>query len=76
METILTQEAETTKLNISVRPFHENGLEMADHIMRLAFGTFIDLPEPKTFEMQTWYKHGGKQIQNMPTIDFPATPMM
>lgn len=49
METILQQEAEPTKLNISVRPLYENDLERADYIMRLAFGTFIGLPEPTTF---------------------------
>jgi GNAT superfamily N-acetyltransferase len=43
------QPAETTKVNISIRPLLENDLSAADHIMRLAFGTFIGLPEPTAF---------------------------
>src|SRR5215216_5884689 len=41
--------AGATKLGISVRPLQENDLSAADHIMRLAFGTFLGLPEPTTF---------------------------
>jgi GNAT superfamily N-acetyltransferase len=40
---------ETTKLDITVRPLQERDLPTADHIMRLAFGTFIGLPEPAAF---------------------------
>ena len=43
------QPAGTTKLDISVRPLQENDLSAADHIMRLAFGTFLGLPEPSAF---------------------------
>lgn len=43
------QPAETTKLDISVRPLQEDDLSAADHIMRLAFGTFLALPEPTAF---------------------------
>lgn len=43
------QPAGTTKLDISVRPLQENDLSAADHIMRLAFGTFLGLPEPTAF---------------------------
>lgn len=43
------QPAGTTKLDISVRPLQENDLSAADHIMRLAFGTFLGLPEPMAF---------------------------
>ncbi len=39
----------TTKSNIHVRPLQENELSTADSIMRLAFGTFIGLPEPMSF---------------------------
>ena len=39
----------TTKLDISVRPLQENDLSAADRIMRLAFGTFLGLPEPTAF---------------------------
>src|ERR1051325_9180230 len=38
-----------TKTNISVRPLQETELSTADSIMRLAFGTFIGLPEPMSF---------------------------
>ena len=46
--------AETTiqksrKVDITVRPLKENDLSTADTIMRLAFGTFIGLPEPLAF---------------------------
>jgi GNAT superfamily N-acetyltransferase len=40
---------ETTKLNVTVRPLQESDLPAADHIMRVAFGTFIGLPEPTAF---------------------------
>ena len=35
--------------DISVRPLCETDLAAADHIMRLAFGTFLRLPDPATF---------------------------
>lgn len=34
---------------ISVRALQESDLNTADHIMRLAFGTFLGLPEPTAF---------------------------
>ncbi len=40
---------ESTKLDVTVRPLQESDLPTADHIMRLAFGTFIGLPEPSAF---------------------------
>src|SRR5205085_2626954 len=40
---------EAAKLEITVRPLEERDLPNADHIMRLAFGTFIGLPEPIAF---------------------------
>jgi GNAT superfamily N-acetyltransferase len=39
----------TTKSNIIVHPLQEPELSAADAIMRLAFGTFIGLPEPMSF---------------------------
>ena len=39
----------TTKSNINVHPLQEPELSTADAIMRLAFGTFIGLPEPMSF---------------------------
>ena len=40
---------DTTKANIHVHPLQEAELSTADAIMRLAFGTFIGLPEPMSF---------------------------
>jgi len=40
---------ETTKLDITVRPLQQADLPAADTIMRLAFGTFIGLPDPMAF---------------------------
>lgn len=34
---------------IAVRPLREADLAAADHIMRLAFGTFLGMPDPGTF---------------------------
>ena len=39
----------TTNSNINVRLLQETELSTADSIMRLAFGTFIGLPEPMSF---------------------------
>ena len=35
--------------NIIVRPLTERDLPVADHVMRLAFGTFLGLPDPTAF---------------------------
>src|SRR6185437_3188829 len=40
---------DTTKSNVTGRPLQESELATADSIMRLAFGTFIGLPEPRSF---------------------------
>jgi GNAT superfamily N-acetyltransferase len=40
---------ETAKRDISVRPLQESDLSAADRIMRLAFGTFLGLPDPASF---------------------------
>jgi GNAT superfamily N-acetyltransferase len=37
------------KPDVSVRPLREGDLSEADRIMRLAFGTFLGLPDPMTF---------------------------
>ncbi|HYW69989.1 MAG TPA: GNAT family N-acetyltransferase [Pyrinomonadaceae bacterium] len=47
----------TSKLDIAVRALEENDLDAADHIMRLAFGTFIGLPEPAAFMGDADYVH-------------------
>lgn len=38
--------AGTNTFDISVRALQETDLSAADHIMRLAFGTVLDLPQP------------------------------
>ncbi len=37
------------KPDVSIRPLREGDHSEADRIMRLAFGTFLGLPEPMTF---------------------------
>jgi GNAT superfamily N-acetyltransferase len=37
------------KPDVSIRPLREDDLSEADRIMRLAFGTFLGLPDPMTF---------------------------
>lgn len=37
------------KLNITVRSLSEDDLMAADHIMRVAFGTFLGVPDPSSF---------------------------
>lgn len=44
-----SQSEEAMKLDVAVRPLQESDLPVADHIMRVAFGTFIGLPEPAAF---------------------------
>src|SRR5262245_18216176 len=46
---IQQQAAGTVKIDIAVRRLQERDLTAADHIMRLAFGTFLGLPEPAAF---------------------------
>ena len=36
-------------MNISIRPLQESKLLEADHIFRLAFGTFLGLSDPLSF---------------------------
>jgi GNAT superfamily N-acetyltransferase len=40
---------DTAKRDISVRPLQQSELSAADHVMRLAFGTFLGLPDPASF---------------------------
>src|SRR5258706_8376834 len=46
---VQSQSAGITKVDISVRPLRESDLPTADYIMRLAFGTFLGLPDPTSF---------------------------
>src|SRR5215471_9645568 len=48
---------ENSSLDISVRPLRESDLDAADRIMRLAFGTFIGLPDPMQFMGDADYVH-------------------
>ncbi len=51
METMTTQTQPSgkTDFNISIRPLQEKDLTAADRVMRLAFGTFLGLPDPAAF---------------------------
>jgi GNAT superfamily N-acetyltransferase len=42
-------ESIVTTADIDIRPLREDDLDPADRIMRLAFGTFLGLPEPTAF---------------------------
>jgi GNAT superfamily N-acetyltransferase len=42
-------------LDVTIRPLRESELETADRIFRLAFGTFLGLPNPETFWAGTDY---------------------
>jgi GNAT superfamily N-acetyltransferase len=42
---------------VRVRPLQESDLTRADHIMRLAFGTFLGLPDPTSFLGDADYVH-------------------
>ncbi len=44
-----SQTEKIVKPDIFVRPLQESDLPVADHIFRLAFGTFLGFPEPETF---------------------------
>ena len=47
---MLTHEGTRAALaDVSVLPLREDDLPVADRIMRLAFGTFLGLPDPRTF---------------------------
>src|SRR5215831_14652419 len=48
---------DTSQLDITVRPLQETDLDAADHIMRLAFGTFIGVPDPAKFMGDADYVH-------------------
>jgi GNAT superfamily N-acetyltransferase len=48
MEEQLKQQ-ENTEIDISVRPMEVADLSVAEHIFRMAFGTFLGLPDPAAF---------------------------
>ncbi|WP_319455096.1 MULTISPECIES: GNAT family N-acetyltransferase [unclassified Mycobacterium] len=47
----------TTDLDVDVRPLREGDLSAADHVVRLAFGTFLGLAEPATFMGDAAFVH-------------------
>ena len=46
---------ETATHDVSVRPLEASDLSTADHIMRVAFGTFLGLPDPASFSGDAGY---------------------
>lgn len=62
--------AAPTKGDVTVDALREIDLDAADHIMRLAFGTFIGLPEPTAFMGDAAYVRG--RWQGNPTAAFGA----
>ncbi|MGG6296485.1 GNAT family N-acetyltransferase [Leptolyngbya sp. AN02str] len=54
----------------NVRPLHEGELSTADHIFRLAFGTFVGLPEPTAFAGDASYIQPRWKVD--PTAAFAA----
>lgn len=46
---IQNQSASAGKSDCHVRPLQEGDLPAADHVMRVAFGTFLGLPDPAAF---------------------------
>jgi hypothetical protein len=44
-------------IKVIVRPMREEDLDEADRIMRLAFGTFLGMPEPLRFNGDADYVH-------------------
>ncbi|HZS44623.1 MAG TPA: GNAT family N-acetyltransferase [Blastocatellia bacterium] len=47
--------SDPAKSDIVIRPLQESDLSAADHIMRVAFGTFVGLPDPETFAGDAGY---------------------
>ena len=52
-------------MNISIRLLQEDELRTAEHIFRLAFGTFIGLPEPTDFCGDANYVQTRSQIDRL-----------
>ena len=55
---------------LSIRPLQEADLEDAEQVRRLAFGTFLGLPEPLSFSGDAEYARGRWQAD--PTAAFAA----
>ena len=61
---------EQAKTSTSIRPLRESELEEADRIFRLAFGTFLGLPDPLTFMGDAGYVR--TRLQADPASAFAA----
>jgi len=57
-------------MNLSIRLLQENEVSMAEHIFRLAFGTFIGLPQPTDFGGDANYVQPRWKVD--PTAAFAA----
>ena len=58
MTATMSQPAGGRALGVTVRPMIEADLDEADRVMRLAFGTFLGLPEPMAFAGDGDYVRG------------------
>jgi predicted N-acetyltransferase YhbS len=61
---------EQAKTSTSIRPLRESELKEADRIFRLAFGTFLGLPDPLTFMGDAGYVR--TRLQADPASAFAA----
>jgi hypothetical protein len=55
---IQLQPTAASQLDVIVRPLREDDLPIADHLVRLAFGTFLGVPEPSSFMGDAAYVQG------------------
>jgi GNAT superfamily N-acetyltransferase len=55
MDTLMTihQRPTTHLVDVTIRPLYERDLPEADRVFRLAFGTFLGVPDPLTFWIET-----------------------
>src|SRR5262249_62267053 len=47
--TVRARRLQAAPMSVSIRPLREDDLSAVDRIFRLAFGTFVGLPDPLTF---------------------------
>ena len=69
---LLAGPGERAKGDIFVRPLRKSDLAAADHIMRLAFGTFLGLPDPASFMGDAGYVRTGWKADAASTPRSPA----
>ncbi|WGV25732.1 hypothetical protein [Halotia branconii] len=58
-------------MNVSIRLLQANELAIADHVFRLAFGTFVGLPEPTEFYGDAAYIEVAMHRPNEPAYNRP-----